>query len=113
MGDQMDRLMGLAKYQVCRMKDMSDRFYLLNDEPECVNVCFWYLPQRFRGKEITKETKIELGKVSKYTHFMLLLRPNWSIFGITVSLWKMFENGKMAVFLVKFLRKFKISLCLE
>ena len=30
--------------------------------------------------------------------FWHLLRPDWSIFGGTVSLWKMFENGKIAVF---------------
>ena len=30
--------------------------------------------------------------------FWHLLRLNWSIFGVTVSLWKMIENGKIAVF---------------
>ena len=63
MGAQMDRLMGLARYQVCRMKDLSDKFHLLNEEPECVNVCFWYIPKRFRGMELNKEVQAELGKV--------------------------------------------------
>ena len=64
MGAQMDRLMGLAKYQVCRMKDLSEKFYLLNKEPECVNVCFWYIPKRFRGMDVNnKDIQIELGKV--------------------------------------------------
>ena len=66
MGAQMDRLMGLARYQVTRMKDLSDKFHLLNEEPECVNVCFWYIPKRFRGMELNKEVKIELGKVLTY-----------------------------------------------
>jgi len=64
MGAQMDRLMGLARYQVCRMKDLSDKFHLLNEEPECVNVCFWYIPKRFRGKELNKEVQAELGKIT-------------------------------------------------
>ena len=50
--------------------------------------------------------------------FWHLLRLDWSIFGGTVSLWKMFENGKIAVFEgndvdFEFFRKFKVSLCLE
>ena len=69
MGAQMDRLMGLARYQVCRMKDLSDKFHLLNEEPECVNVCFWYIPKRFRGKELNKEVQAELGKVIHFSHF--------------------------------------------
>jgi len=64
MGAQMDRLMGLARYQVTRMKDLSDKFHLLNEEPECVNVCFWYIPKRFRGMELNKEVQIELGKIT-------------------------------------------------
>ena len=67
MGAQMDRLMGLARYQVTRMKDLSDKFHLLNEEPECVNVCFWYIPKRFRGMELNKEVQIELGKVLTYS----------------------------------------------
>ena len=62
MGKQMDRLMALARYQVCRMKEM-DEFHLLNDDPQCVNVCFWYVPKRLRGKDLTNEVKMELGKV--------------------------------------------------
>ena len=64
MGAQMDRMMGLAKYQVCRLKDLSDKFYLLDEHPQCVNVCFWYIPKRLRGSLMTKEKKIELGKVN-------------------------------------------------
>ena len=63
MGAQMDRLMSLAKYQVDRMKDLSEKFYLLNDMPECVNVCFWYIPPRLRDVPHSKEKEAELGKV--------------------------------------------------
>ena len=71
MGAQMDRMMGLTKYQICRMKDMSEKFYLLEEDPQCVNVCFWYLPKRFRGTPMTAEKKVELGKVSIFTYFIL------------------------------------------
>ena len=70
MGAQMDRMMGLTKYQICRMKDMSEKFYLLEEDPQCVNVCFWYLPKRFRGTPMTAEKKVELGKVSIFTYFI-------------------------------------------
>ena len=50
--------------------------------------------------------------------FWHLLRPNWSIFGDTVSLWKIFENGKKLFSKendvnFEFFRKFNISLCLK
>jgi glutamate decarboxylase len=63
MGAQMDRLMALTKYQVVRMKDMSEKFQLLDDDPQCVNVCFWYIPSRLRDTPNTKAKEIELGKV--------------------------------------------------
>ena len=62
MGKQMDRLMSLTRYQIIRMKEM-DEFHLLSDDPQCVNVCFWYVPKRLRGQDLTEEVKIELGKV--------------------------------------------------
>ena len=65
MGAQMDRLMGLARYQVTRMKDLSDKFHLLNEEPECVNVCFWYIPKRLRDRPIDTIWKAEIHKVNK------------------------------------------------
>ena len=39
---QIENLMDLTAYQVQRMKEESDKFYLINDEPECTNVVFWY-----------------------------------------------------------------------
>ncbi len=38
---QIERLMDLTAYQVKRMKEQGEKFYLLNDEPECTNVIFW------------------------------------------------------------------------
>ena len=60
----MDRMMALTRYQVCRMKDLSDKFYLLEEDPQCVNVCFWYVPKRLRGVPMSKEKEMELGKVT-------------------------------------------------
>ena len=43
---QIDRLMELTYYQVDRLKSMPEKFYLIVPEPECTNVCFWYIPTR-------------------------------------------------------------------
>uniref|UniRef100_A0A1B0DFY0 Glutamate decarboxylase n=1 Tax=Phlebotomus papatasi TaxID=29031 RepID=A0A1B0DFY0_PHLPP len=45
--DHMDHLMDLAQYQVKKIKQNPDKFYLIM-EPECVNVSFWYIPKRLR-----------------------------------------------------------------
>ena len=63
LGEQMDRMMQLTRYQVVKMKQEKDRFYLLDDDPQCVNVCFWYIPERLRKSEHTKQKEIELGVV--------------------------------------------------
>ncbi len=34
--------------QVKRMQEMPDKFHLLLQEPECTNVCFWYIPERYK-----------------------------------------------------------------
>ena len=64
LGEQMDRIMQLTEYQVEKMKEQKDRFYLLDEDPQCVNVCFWYIPERLRKMEHTKQKEIELGVVS-------------------------------------------------
>ena len=46
-----------------RMREMPEKFHIIVDEPEMVNVCFWYVPKRLRGQDLTEEVKIELGKV--------------------------------------------------
>ena len=65
---QMERLMELTAYQVKQMKEQKEKFYLLNDEPECTNVIFWYVPERLRPKQCpqygTRDWQLELGNVS-------------------------------------------------
>ncbi len=48
---------------VSNMKRREDKFYLIVEEPECVNVSFWYIPTRLRKLAHTKEREQELGKV--------------------------------------------------
>ena len=43
----MDRLMELTYYQVEKIKSMPEKFFLIVPEPECTNVCFWYIPSRY------------------------------------------------------------------
>lgn len=61
-GLAMDHLMDMAAYQVQRIKQQPDKFYLIM-EPECVNVSFWYIPKRLRGVPHSTEKEAELGKV--------------------------------------------------
>jgi len=65
---QINRLMDLTAYQVKKMKEQPEKFYFINDEPECTNVCFWYVPERLRPHEFpqygTTDWMIELGKVT-------------------------------------------------
>ncbi|GAB0090274.1 hypothetical protein DMENIID0001_049890 [Sergentomyia squamirostris] len=60
--DHMDRLMDLAQYQVKKIKQNPDKFYLIM-EPECVNVSFWYIPRRLRGVPHDSRKEEELGKI--------------------------------------------------
>ncbi|XP_070502203.1 glutamate decarboxylase-like [Chironomus tepperi] len=59
---RVDRLMELAQYQVKKIKEMPDKFYLLM-EPEFVNVCFWYIPERFRHMKHGPEREEELARL--------------------------------------------------
>jgi glutamate decarboxylase len=61
---QMDRIMELTQYQMRRMREMSEKFHLIVDDPEMVNVCFWYVPERLRGVEHSRERMADLGKVT-------------------------------------------------
>ena len=65
---QIERLMELTAYQVQKMKDMGEKFYLLNSEPECTNVIFWYVPERLRPRQCpqygTRDWQLELGIVT-------------------------------------------------
>lgn len=65
---QMNRLMDLTAYQVKKMKEQPEKYYLLIDEPECTNVCYWYVPERLRPRQFpqayTRDWHIELGKIT-------------------------------------------------
>lgn len=58
---------------VKRLKEESDKFYLLWEEPECVNVCFWYIPKRLRHLPHSPEKEAELGKVCFTFDYFLLI----------------------------------------
>ncbi|XP_018328829.1 glutamate decarboxylase [Agrilus planipennis] len=59
----MDQLMELTEYLVKRIKENPDKFYLIM-EPECVNVCFWYIPKRLRKMPHSPAREQELGKLT-------------------------------------------------
>jgi len=58
-----DHLFDVSNYLVKRMKEMPDKFYLVYPEPECVNVCFWYIPERLRNVPHSPERAAELGRI--------------------------------------------------
>ncbi|ODM92267.1 Glutamate decarboxylase [Orchesella cincta] len=58
-----DHMMGIMEYQVDRFRSQPEKFYLIVPEPECTNVCFWYVPTRLRGMQHTKEREHLLGEV--------------------------------------------------
>jgi len=58
---QINRLMDLTAYQVKKMKEFPDRYYIIVDDPECTNVCFWYIPLRLRNEKRDKWWQSELG----------------------------------------------------
>lgn len=65
------------------MKEQPEKFYLLSDEPECTNVCFWYVPERFRPRNFpqayTSDWQRELGKVLVWIHWHFV-KGNWIVF---------------------------------
>jgi len=65
---QMNRLMDLTQYQLTKMREQPEKFYLLVSEPQCTNVSFWYVPERLRPREFpqygTSDWQRELGKVT-------------------------------------------------
>ncbi|XP_050735590.1 glutamate decarboxylase-like [Eriocheir sinensis] len=58
-----DHLFEMTEYMVQRMKQHSDKFELMNDEPECTNVCFWYVPYRLRTTKAGPERHKLLGEI--------------------------------------------------
>lgn len=46
------------------IKARGDKFHMVLENPECVNVSFWYVPNRLRGIPHNEERIKELGRVS-------------------------------------------------
>lgn len=75
---RMDRLMELTSYEVKRIKEQSDKFYLIM-EPELVNVSFWYIPKRLRGTPHNKQREEELAKVKRWRKQNILFETQFEI----------------------------------
>lgn len=52
----------ISEYFVNEIKNRPD-FRLVLPEPECTNVCFWYLPKSLRNLEDTSDFDTKLHKV--------------------------------------------------
>ncbi|XP_046581077.1 glutamate decarboxylase 1-like [Haliotis rubra] len=61
--DQMDRNFELAKYLLGKVKDR-EGFHLILDEIEGPNVCFWYIPQKWRSLKREEIPDEDLHKVA-------------------------------------------------
>ena len=59
----MERYMDLTEYLVNKLRQKPERFQLIVAEPECTNVCFWYVPLRFRTMAPGPERDRLLGQV--------------------------------------------------
>ena len=59
---QINHLMDLTRYQVEKLKSEPEKFYLIVSEPECTNVCFWYIPTRLRSEKRDHWWQDELGR---------------------------------------------------
>ena len=54
----------IPRYLASKLKETPGFRLIL--EPECTNVCFWYIPPSLRNQEETKEWWDKLGKVIQY-----------------------------------------------
>lgn len=61
-----------CRYLVKRIKEMPEKFHLIQ-EPEMVNVLFWYIPQRLRDQPQSKERIAELGRVGLIFDFLFFI----------------------------------------
>lgn len=62
----MERYMELTQYLLTRLMEKPDCFQVIVPEPECTNVCFWYVPCRFRGMAPGPERDRLLGQVHSF-----------------------------------------------
>lgn len=59
-----DYLFAMTDYMVKKLKEKKDKFYLIWEEPECTNVCFWYIPPSLRKVPHSKDREQKLGKIT-------------------------------------------------
>ena len=75
---QINHLMDLTAYQVEKIKSQPDKFYLIVPEPECTNVCFWYIPARLRSEKRDHWWQDELGRATAILKVSRVLHSHWS-----------------------------------
>lgn len=59
----MNQVFDVSQYFVKQIKDKPN-FKLVIDEPECTNVCFWYIPDSLLNHECAPDYKKRLHEVS-------------------------------------------------
>ncbi|XP_071151866.1 cysteine sulfinic acid decarboxylase-like [Mytilus edulis] len=60
--EDIDNLFSCSRY-LTQLAKARDGFKMVQ-EPQCTNVCFWYIPERLRGKPETEEWWEQVGKVA-------------------------------------------------
>ena len=73
---QINHLMDLTAYQVDKIKSQPDKFYLIVPEPECTNVCFWYIPTRLRSEKRDHWWQDELGRATAILKVRTVMAPS-------------------------------------
>ena len=73
---QIDHLMDVTAYQVEKIKSQPDKFYLIVPEPECTNVCFWYIPARLRNEKRDHWWQDELGRATAILKVRTVMAPS-------------------------------------
>ena len=79
---QINHLMDLTRYQVEALKRQPEKFYLIVPEPECTNVCFWYIPTRLRSEKRDHWWQDELGRATAVLKVMGCPGPSFMIYPI-------------------------------
>ncbi|KAH9420767.1 glutamate decarboxylase gad1 [Dermatophagoides pteronyssinus] len=59
-----DHLFEMTDYMVKGIKARGDKFHMVLENPECVNVSFWYVPNRLRSIPHNEERIKELGRIT-------------------------------------------------
>ena len=77
------------------LKAAPDKFYMVYPEPELVNVCFWYIPERLRCMPHGPERMQQLGKVSPEEERRRLMRATLQVTAQLKS--RMMKAGTMMI----------------